>query len=60
MVVGSGVGIEAKASHVLAARSSSKQGWNSEVEEKVIEIVMVAKGGIIKAIFHEVKPSFSM
>jgi hypothetical protein len=50
MVVGGGVGIEAKASHVLASRNISMQEWNSEVEGKDIEIVMVAMGGIIKAV----------
>jgi hypothetical protein len=33
-VMGGGVGTEAKASHVLAARNISRQGWNSEVEKK--------------------------
>ena len=54
------LGQNAKASHILALRDISKQGKNSEVEEKVIEIVMVAKGGIIKAVFHKMKPRFSM
>ena len=44
----------------MALRDISKQGTNSKVEENVIEIVMVAKGGIIKAVFHEMKPRFSM
>lgn len=59
MVKGGGVGLRCQDYHILALRDISKQEWNSEVEKKVIEIAMVVKGGIIKAIFSEIKPSFS-